>query len=67
MFYKSKISYKFSYFQNSTNSNDKPLKKEKRVLKDLNPRHLILETSVLPTELRTRTIQYKRNKLKLQV
>ena len=25
----------------------------KRALKDLNPRHLILETSVLPTELRT--------------
>jgi hypothetical protein len=33
-----------------------PLKKEKRALKDLNPRHLILETSVLPTELRTREV-----------
>jgi hypothetical protein len=32
---------------------EKPLIEEKRALKDLNPRHLILETSVLPTELRT--------------
>ena len=30
------------------------LNNENRALKDLNPRHLILETSVLPTELRTR-------------
>jgi hypothetical protein len=32
----------------------------------LNPRHLILETSVLPTELRTRINYYNPNKLKLQ-
>ena len=38
---------------------------EKRALKDLNPRHLILETSVLPTELRTLIIycNYKRSKM----
>ena len=28
-------------------------KDEKRALEDLNPRHLVLETNVLPTELRT--------------
>ena len=32
--------------------------KGKRALKDLNPRHLILETSVLPTELRTLNSYY---------
>ena len=32
----------------------------------MNPRHLILETSVLPTELRTRYEYYNLNKLKLQ-
>ena len=32
----------------------------------MNPRHLILETSVLPTELRTPPGHYKLNKLKLQ-
>lgn len=41
---------------NSINKKEKPLEKEKRVLKDLNPRHLILETSVLPTELRARKL-----------
>lgn len=43
-----------------------PLQKEKRVLKDLNPRHLILETSVLPTELRTLITYYNSNIIKLQ-
>ena len=32
----------------------------------MNPRHLILETSVLPTELRTLEINYNLNKIKLQ-
>lgn len=35
---------------------------DKRALKDLNPRHLILETSVIPTELRTLTIYYSYKK-----
>ena len=45
---------------------EKPLIEEKRALKDLNPRHLILETSVLPTELRTHTNKYKGNLPKKQ-
>ena len=57
---------KIIFFKFYLKGNDKPLQKEKRVLKDLNPRHLILETSVLPTELRTLPLYYKYIKLKLQ-
>ena len=45
-----------SFYQILLNEIKNLFNKEKRALKDLNPRHLILETSVLPTELRTRDI-----------
>ena len=51
---------------NSIKKDKNLLKKENRALKDLNPRHLILETSVLPTELRTHYNNYSIIKLKLQ-